>query len=346
MSLKPRNVFRTTVALSAAASALFPFSSLAQDGKPTSERPIVFASNREGKNKFGIFSMKMDGSEVKSLSKSDMVEVDPVLSPDGKQVAFVAMKTGEKPEGGIYIVNVDGKERKKIADVKGLATSPVWSPDGKRIAFTSFAMDMAAPPKFSLQVMDTDGKNKKEIGEGIISDWSSDGKKMLIARMEGGMGFEPHMYMIDADGSNAKKLVDEKAMMGIFSPDGKRILFLSGKDQPAPGEQDQPDIYVMNVDGSEKKQLTKSADIEMSPRWSADGKHVYFFRFPQNMNGDLLSSKVDIYRIDADGKNEKPLTKDAAVNVLTGGAIFLAFATQGQVETIEKPATVDKTEKP
>ena len=339
MSLKPRNAFHMTAALSAAASVLFPLSALAQEGKPASERPIVFASNREAKTKFGIFLMKPDGSEVKSLSKSDRVEVDPSLSPDGKQVVFVAMKTGEKPEGSIYVVNTDGKERKKIADVKGLATSPVWSPDGKQIAFTSFAIDMAAPPKFSLQIMDTDGKNKKEIGEGIISDWSSDGKKMLVARMEGGMGFDPHMYLMDADGGNAKKLSDDKAMMGTFSPDSKRILFISG------GE-DQPDIYVMNVDGSDKKQLTKSAEMEMSPRWSADGKQVYFFRLPQNMSGDLLSSKVDIYRIDADGKNEKALTKDAAVNVLTGGAMFLAFATQGQVETVEKPVEAAKPEKP
>lgn len=340
MSLTLKRNARLPVALSMAASAWLPMSAVAQEAKPAADRPLLFVSNREGKMKFNIYSMKPDGSDVKNLSKSDTVELDPALSPDGKQIAYVAMKTGGAPEGGVYVMNVDGSERRRLTDFKGMAISPVWSPDSKRIAFSSFPFNPAAPepPKFTIQVMETDGKNKKEIGEGLISDWSRDGK-ILSARMEGG-DFSPRLYLMNADGSSAKKLLDIKAMSGVFSPDGKHIAFIAESDGG-----NQPDVFVMNADGTEKKQLTKTEDIEFSPQWSLDGKHLFFTRFPKDNPGDPLTSKIEIYRVDLDGKNEKAITRNAGANLLSGSAMFMVFATQAQVASPEPEETIKK-EKP
>jgi Tol biopolymer transport system component len=318
--------FRLSVALGAAACALMPLSVLAQDTKP-----LLFISNRgDSKMKFNIYSMKPDGSEQKNLTKSDMMEFDPTFSPDGKAIVFIALKQSEKPdgmsEGGLYTMKADGSERKKLTDIKGLASNPVFSPDGKQIAFTSFTMDFAAgPPKFSLQVMDADGKNKKEIGEGIVSGWSPDGKKLLLARLGegGGGGFDPALFIMDADGKNAKKLMEGKAALGVFSPDGKKIACIAEMGS------DQPDLVVMNVDGSDKKQLTKTEDIEIGPQWSADGKSLYFTRFPKNAGGNPLDANISIFRIDADGKNEKALTDGKGMSAMSGSALFLGVALQG-----------------
>lgn len=175
-------VFRVSAAFGATACLFLPLSALAQEAKP-----LLFVSNRGEKQtdsmKFNVYSMKPDGTEQKNLTKSDMMEFDPTFSPDGKTILFVAVKTNEKEgsvlEGGLYTMKPDGSERKPLTEFKGFATSPLFSPDGKKIVFTSFDLDLAAqaPPKFSIHLMDADGKNKKEIGEGLVSGWSPDGKK-------------------------------------------------------------------------------------------------------------------------------------------------------------------------
>jgi TolB protein len=333
--LKSRRSFASRwAALGAVVSVLAPISALAQDAKP-----ILFISNRgENKMKFNVYSMKPDGSEQKNLTKSDLMELDPVFSPDGKTIVFVAVKVSEKqdamPEAGVYTMKADGSERKKLADVKGLATSPVFSPDGKQVAFTSFPLAFAGgPPKFTLQVMDLDGKNKKDLGEGIVSSWSSDGKKMLVTRVSEGGGNDPHLYLMDADGKNAKRLSEEKAMFGTFSPDGKKIACV------AEAGGDQPDLIVMNADGTDKKPLTKTEDSEFAPQWSEDGKSLYFTRFPKDMGGNPLDASISIFRIDADGKNEKALTMGKGINAMTGSSLFLAMMSQRQVGNVEAPAT-------
>src|SRR5690625_6464055 len=49
-----------------------------------------------------------------------------------------------------------------------------------------------------------------------------------------------------------------------FSPDGSKIVFISDRDH-------QPEIYVMNADGSEQTRLTNSVYFDLDPVWSPDG---------------------------------------------------------------------------
>jgi dipeptidyl aminopeptidase/acylaminoacyl peptidase len=61
-------------------------------------------------------------------------EVDPVVSPDGKYVAFASDQDGDFE---IYLANVFTGERQRVTDNEVDDRYPVWSPDGKWISYQS-----------------------------------------------------------------------------------------------------------------------------------------------------------------------------------------------------------------
>src|SRR4051794_30026888 len=75
------------------------------------------------------------------------------------------------------------------------------------------------------------------------------GKILFTSDRDGGYG----IYIIDADGSNLLKIVDETSADGTtaWSPDGKTIAYVSRGDGL-------PQIYTVNGDGSNPRRLSKS----------------------------------------------------------------------------------------
>ena len=81
----------------------------------------------------------------------------------------------------------------------------------------------------------------------------------------------------------------------VFSPDGKQIAFMSARDG-------NPEIYVMNADGSSVRRLTNHPAGESSPTWSPSGSQI---AFTSDRTG-----KAQIYVIGVDGSNFRRITVD------------------------------------
>jgi Tol biopolymer transport system component len=89
-----------------------------------------------------IFSMEFmggKGSEPVGLASSRGNDLNPVFSPDGKQIAFSSNREGGVLPNfaGLYVMNADGSDPRRIVTGKLFDGSPAWSPDGKRLFFSS-----------------------------------------------------------------------------------------------------------------------------------------------------------------------------------------------------------------
>ncbi|MDY7110113.1 MAG: S9 family peptidase [Planctomycetota bacterium] len=109
----------------------------------------------------------------------------------------------------------------------------------------------------------------------IVSDprIAPDGKRILFSRKHVGEKNEyiTNLWMVDADGKSDPVPFTNggKDSHGRFSPDGRRIAFISGRDKP------KPQIYLIDVDGGEARALTDFPEGSIGTfKWSPDGKTI------------------------------------------------------------------------
>ncbi|MCD6506077.1 PD40 domain-containing protein [Candidatus Poribacteria bacterium] len=92
--------------------------------------------------------------------------------------------------------------------------------------------------------------------------------KILYLSMPRGMT-SSHIYLMNPDGSETKRIKEGGA--ACWSPDGKRIAFLSIDEGPA------NDIFVMNVNGTDLRNITRTPnEWESDPDWSPNGREILF----------------------------------------------------------------------
>jgi TolB protein len=94
------------------------------------------------------------------------------------------------------------------------------------------------------------------------------------------------IYLVQPGTGETKKLTDDRAadVEPVWSPDGKRIVFVSDRDGSR-------ELWVMKADGSNPTQLTKKAGPCANPRWSPDGGAIAFV--------SAKGGKENVYTADA-----------------------------------------------
>ena len=192
--------------------------------------------------------MQSDGSARTELPWLLPGDGDPVVSPDGRRLAFSSSRDGNRE---IYVADATtGEVRRVTASRRLVDQKPAWSPDGRRIAWQAGARGRPA----DVFVMRADGGKKRRLaggpGDDIDPAWSPDGTRIAFASNRNG-GFD--LWSVTRAGGEPELLLDAPgaARAPAWSPDGAKVAY-SGASEGATS------IWVLRIGTPEPVRLTRS----------------------------------------------------------------------------------------
>lgn len=250
------------------------------------------------------------------------------FSTDGKQLIFQSKRDGRGCDQ-IYTMKADGSNTKMVSNGEGRTTCSYFFNKNKNILYGSTHLGAkecppnpdfskgyvwAIYPTYDIFTAKADGKNIKQLtktpGYDAEATVSPDGKKVIFTSTRDG---DLDLYVMDTNGKNVKRLTTELGYDGgaFFSPDGKQIVYRAFhpkteaeiaryKDRLANHliEPTVFEVWVMNADGTNKRQVTKLRAASFAPFFTPDGKKIifctnYFASDPRKRNFDLALVNVD-----------------------------------------------------
>jgi TolB protein len=253
-----------------------------------------------------------------------MDELNPVWSPDGRQLYYVRSKSfNSKYE--IMVMDQDGRHQRAVsADFPNSAWNPVLSADGRTLVFFS-----NRGANYDIWSMDVDGQQAQRLttdqSMDLFPSWGPDGKQVAFVTDRSG---EIAVWVMDKDGGHQQQISAGGFgdLSPAWSPDGTKLAFArrvrgAGNWDEAtikktliedtldrfldlPGRTHVSHLLIQDLVTGQVRQLTSDETEDGRPVWSPDGKTILF---TSNRNGNR-----DLYLIDVDTGHLRRLTTHPA----------------------------------
>jgi len=283
-------------------------SRLSPDGKH-----VVYSLHRvdrKTEKKFSnLWIAPTDKGKPYQFTHGDQADVAPRWSPDGKQIAFLSNRANPEKPPELYVIGFTGGEARKLTSLGGTIVGLRWSPDGKRLAIEFRKMDK------EMAKLEKDPAKKKL---GIVS-YHID-KVHFKANGAGVLPKEQcHIWMVDAKTGKAKQLTgkgDESRYSEFgtcFSPDGKKIVFMSNRTDDPGLDPWLWEFYQIPVEGGKLKKIETFVGFRGAPSFSPDGRWIAFIGATEK---GKWWKQTRLWVVPADGaKKAKCLTSKYDFNV-------------------------------
>jgi TolB protein len=205
--------------------------------------------------------------------------------------------------GSLHIVDSDGARTRSITTGKG-ALSPAWSPTGESVVFTVLGNNGTQVHELDVRTGRTRRISQIRAGLNITPIYQPDGSGILYAQ---GTGHGTDLIFASLDSSAPRRITAGRGTDNTspsYSPDGQQIAFISGKSG-------QPQVYIMDADGSNVQLLTPYSagrrSYRASPDWSPDGRAIAY----EQQMGNFQIWMIDLRdrtpkQLTSEGENEDP----------------------------------------
>jgi len=244
--------------------------------------PLAF-TGPAGRGKTQSYVVNTDGTGERRLFAGQVESnYSPVWSPDGRWFSFNRFRQ-------LLVAKADGSQTRLLDNEAVYEAS--WSPDGTRLVYTLRPDGLRG----QIWIVNADGTDRRMIHEGPSAEyphWSPRGDLIAFSERRpipsgGGVSDnDTEIFTMDIDGGSLIQLTSNTDLSNpshsidagpVWSPDGTRIVFVSGRDGQCSGAMPmcENDLHVMNADGSDLTRLP-AAGLEGSPSWSPDGSSLAY----------------------------------------------------------------------
>ncbi|UCF20288.1 MAG: PD40 domain-containing protein [Gemmatimonadota bacterium] len=216
----------------------------------------------------GAGSPKFTVSNFRHLTRAPEIELQPAISPDGREVVYSA-NVGSEWHLYVRTIGDEGPVFPLTADRFGIQQAPRWTPDGHHIVF----LEGAQRTELTSHIVPRTGGSARMIIDGEVWDIRDDravytrGDTLLVRDLAGGeetlVAWAPPAHHSVA-----------------WSPDGSKLAFVEGNEEwfdvQEAGNVSASSIWVVSVNGGTPVRVTDNVHMHVSPAWMPDGRHLLF----------------------------------------------------------------------
>lgn len=159
-----------------------------------------------GMSTYQMFTFSMKTGEEKRLHISSSNDINPVVSPDGKYIAFLSLINGcYSPRIMELNAAIEGEDKIKNKDIV-LGGTLKWSPNSRYLLYVN--VSYSSPDVYNIKVIDTEESfQSKVVGSGYIAGFSPDSTSVIFASYNDETGCKMQsIYIGDVDGENVKEV--------------------------------------------------------------------------------------------------------------------------------------------
>ena len=235
-----------------------------------------------------------DGPSTTKAGATSSMATSTTAAVTARPIVYASLRSG--PDSDIVSIRPDGTGLKALTSDGTEETDPALSPDGKKVLYVS-----DADGDTEIYVMNIDGSGRKQLTDNSDDDeapaWSPDGKKIAWAS---GPSTGLQIFVMDAAGANQDQVTGQVGKAGdpSWSPNGQQIAFTAYRTAT------NPEIAVVDSDGSNFTYLTNNAAQDLRPSWGKTNK----LAFESNRTG----GNYDVWVMDDSGSGATRLTDSPA----------------------------------
>jgi len=213
---------------------------------------------------YDLFAIGVNGQGLHRLTSTPGYDAEATVSPDGRTIIFTSLRDGDLD---VYAMNLDGTHARRLTTELGYDGGAFFSPDSRRIVYRAshptnqveleaykelLARNLIEPGRLELFVMNADGGGKRQVTSNGASNFAPsffpDGKRIIFSsslalslskgpdRQHGPPTF--HLYLVNDDGTGTEQVTTAGRFNSfpMFSPDGKRLVWVSDRNASGKGE--------------------------------------------------------------------------------------------------------------
>jgi dipeptidyl aminopeptidase/acylaminoacyl peptidase len=272
---------------------------LSPDGK-TAVFTVTEWSIAKSRSTSGLWLVDVASGEARRLTQGGS-DGAPAWSPEGRRIAFVS-KRGDDEAPSLYVIATDGGEARRVASAPYGFHAPKWLSNARIAALTQVLWERAGKlEKGDLEAMRKEMKRRKD---SLMTGRATEDRQYRFWDKTLAEGVADKLVAVDVESGALQDLtpgwnrVFATVMEPGFevSPDGRSIAMPVNAVPPPYHERTNLDVYLIATDGSgAMRDLTASNPFtDSGPRFSPDGKAVYYLREAKAIAGSRRIARVDL----------------------------------------------------